>query len=151
MSIEVLLTILEEELAILEDVAGAGAGVTLLDEADAEAAGTVVAAADDGLAAGAAVVVVSVVVGKVHETLDFGEGEGRSLVHISATHWAQGRATCRSASLSWAKSRLSNSICDKRSSNSAASVRGLDCSASTHCKEQKIGDFGTKMDSWHIV
>ena len=139
MSIEVLLTILEEELAILEDVAGAGAGVTLLDEADVEG-GTVVAAADDGLAAGAAVVVVSVVVGKVHETLDFGEGEGRSLVHISATHWAQGRATCRSASLSWAKSRLSNSICDKRSSNSAASVRGLDCNASTHCKEKKM-DF----------
>ena len=112
MSIEVLLTILEEELAMLEDVAGAGAGVTLLDEADVEG-GTVVAAADDGLAADAAavaVVVVSVVVGKVHETLDLGEGEGRSLVHISATHCAQGRAICRSASLSWAKSKLSNSM-----------------------------------------
>ena len=104
MSIEVLLTILEE--AMLEDVAGAG--VALLDAVEGTVEALAVGAAADGLAAAADAVVVSV--GNVHETLALGEGEGRSLVHISATHCAQGRAACRSANLSWAKRRLSNSM-----------------------------------------
>ena len=110
MSIEVLLTILEEA-AMLEDVAGAG--VTLLDAAEGTVEALAVVAAADGLAAAAGAVVVAAVVvsvGNVPETLAVGGGEGRSLVHISATHCAQGSAACRSANLSWAKRRLSNSM-----------------------------------------
>ena len=110
MSIEVLLTILEEA-AMLEDVAGAG--VTLLDAAEGTVEALAVVAAADGLATPAGAVVVAAVVvsvGNVHETLAVGGGEGRSLVHISATHCAQGSAACRSANLSWAKRRLSNSM-----------------------------------------
>ena len=56
----------------------------------------------------------------------------RSFVHMSATHFSQGMADCRSASLSCAKSKVSSSIRCRIWRISAASGNALSFSEVEH-------------------
>lgn len=64
--------------------------------------------------------------------LDDDDGVVRSFVHISATHFSQGKADCLSASLSCAKSKFSNSIRCRIWRISAASGKALSWSDVEH-------------------